>query len=101
MNTIERTLAMATLTLTCLFAAACGGDSTEGRPEGLRGVCRPCVGDVPVGPNESTEACEAFAAEYGCENASLTGDCSNDVLADKATCEVTACELQPVCPTAD
>jgi hypothetical protein len=37
--------------------------------------------------------------EFGCENASLTGDCSNEILSEKAACEVTGCELQPACPT--
>lgn len=86
--------------LAIVLACGFGGcsDSAEQRPDGFRGACRSCIGDEPQGPNESMEACEEFAAEFQCENASLTGDCGNEVLADKAVCEVTACELQPVCP---
>lgn len=90
------------VSLTIALACALGGcnDSSEPRPEGFRGACRTCVGDEPQGPNENIEACEAFAADFECDNASLMGDCSNEVLAEKAVCEVSGCELQPICPEA-
>ena len=77
--------------------AGCGDDG--GPPPGFEGVCRSCIGDQPVGPNESREACEAFAEEYGCQTASLSGSCSNPDLANKAVCRVQGCDTQPVCPT--
>lgn len=81
-----------------LAASACG-ESGTGMREGLSGVCRSCVGDQPQGPNESQEACAAFAEDFGCESFMLTGSCSNSNLADKAACHVTACTTQPVCPS--
>ena len=78
--------------------SGCGGESSEGPPEGFLGLCRSCQGDEPQGPNESTDACAEFGAEYGCQNTRLTGDCSNEDIADKAVCTVSACAAQPACP---
>jgi hypothetical protein len=81
-----------------VVAMGCGSDESA-PPAGFEGACRSCIGDQPQGPNESQEACDAFAEEYGCQTAELSGSCSDPDLADKAECRVQGCETQPICPT--
>ena len=100
MTTMSRVLPppFAPLLIALLSTAACGADG-EAPPPGFEGACRSCVGDEPQGPNESEEACEAFAEEFGCETYELSGSCSNPDIANKAQCRVQGCETQPLCPT--
>ena len=55
-------LALHALAALALSVAACGSDGGT-KPEGFEGSCRTCIGDQPQGPNESKEACEAFAED--------------------------------------
>ncbi len=76
----------------------CGSDDGT-PPPGFEGSCRSCIGDRPQGPNETEEACEEFAEQFGCQTARLSGSCSNPDIANKAECRVQGCETQPFCPT--
>jgi len=87
----------------CVLLVVSGCSDSAGKAcdgvDGLNAACRTCVDDLPQGPNESAEACAAFAEEFGCECAEFGGDCRNSDIAAKAYCEVRGCERQPACPT--
>ena len=55
----------------CVLLVVSGCSDSAGKAcdgvDGLNAACRTCVDDLPQGPNESAEACAAFAEEFGCE----------------------------------